>query len=76
MADIFISMFLPYKLWRMNICAAEYAKLPLIPPLLQPSAKEYVHGVNFASGGAGILPETNQGLVRIWLIPSHTHKYL
>ncbi|XP_052180960.1 GDSL esterase/lipase 5-like [Diospyros lotus] len=41
---------------------AEYAKLPLIPPFLEPSA-EYVAGVNFASGGAGILPETNQGLV-------------
>ncbi|KAM7513096.1 hypothetical protein LguiB_011971 [Lonicera macranthoides] len=41
---------------------ADYAKLPLIPPFLQPSAKEYAHGVNFASGGAGILPETNQGL--------------
>ncbi|KAL1823899.1 hypothetical protein ACET3Z_010677 [Daucus carota] len=41
---------------------AEYAQLPLIPPFLQPSA-EYVNGVNFASAGAGILPETNQGLV-------------
>ncbi|PSR97855.1 GDSL esterase/lipase [Actinidia chinensis var. chinensis] len=41
---------------------AEYANLPLIPPFLQPSA-EYVYGVNFASGGAGVLSETNQGLV-------------
>ncbi|XP_028051800.1 GDSL esterase/lipase 2-like isoform X3 [Camellia sinensis] len=41
---------------------AEYAKLPLIPPFLEPSA-EYVNGVNFGSGGAGILSETNQGLV-------------
>ncbi|KAB1220263.1 GDSL esterase/lipase 5 [Morella rubra] len=41
---------------------AEYAGLPLIPPFLQPSA-EFIHGVNFASGGAGVLPETNQGLV-------------
>ncbi|CAL5423864.1 unnamed protein product [Camellia sinensis] len=40
---------------------AEYAKLPLIPPFLEPSA-EYVNGVNFGSGGAGILSETNQGL--------------
>lgn len=41
---------------------SEYANLPLIPPFLQPSA-DFVHGVNFASGGAGVLPETNQGLV-------------
>ncbi|KAK4266049.1 hypothetical protein QN277_027023 [Acacia crassicarpa] len=41
---------------------AEYANLPLIPPFLQPSA-DHTKGVNFASGGAGVLPETNQGLV-------------
>ncbi|KAJ8648296.1 hypothetical protein MRB53_001319 [Persea americana] len=40
---------------------AEYAKLPLIPPFLQTSA-EFLYGANFASGGAGVLPETNQGL--------------
>ncbi|XWS72326.1 hypothetical protein CRYUN_Cryun02cG0030300 [Craigia yunnanensis] len=41
---------------------AEYAKLPLIPPFLQPSA-DYTSGANFASGGGGVLPETNQGFV-------------
>ncbi|KAK2645108.1 hypothetical protein Ddye_020303 [Dipteronia dyeriana] len=41
---------------------AEYAKLPLIPPFLEPSA-DYTNGANFASGGAGVLPETNQGVV-------------
>ncbi|XP_059634671.1 GDSL esterase/lipase 5-like [Cornus florida] len=41
---------------------AEYAKLSMIPPFLQPSV-DYVNGVNFASGGAGILSETNHGLV-------------
>ncbi|XP_027338728.1 GDSL esterase/lipase 5-like [Abrus precatorius] len=41
---------------------AEYAKLPLIPPFLQPLA-DFSSGVNFASGGAGVLSETNQGLV-------------
>ncbi|KAL4180842.1 hypothetical protein AMTRI_Chr12g268110 [Amborella trichopoda] len=40
---------------------AQYAKLPNIPAFLEPSA-EFVHGVNFASGGAGILPETHQNL--------------
>ncbi|KAJ0987471.1 hypothetical protein J5N97_005827 [Dioscorea zingiberensis] len=41
---------------------AEFANLPAIPPFLQPSAK-FINGANFASGGAGILSETNQGLV-------------
>ncbi|KAG6661790.1 hypothetical protein CIPAW_03G200200 [Carya illinoinensis] len=41
---------------------AEYATLPSIPPFLQPSA-EFFNGVNFASGGAGVLPKTNQGLI-------------
>ncbi|KAJ7955378.1 GDSL esterase/lipase 1-like [Quillaja saponaria] len=41
---------------------AEYAKLPLVPPFLQQSA-DFTKGVNFASGGAGVLSETNQGLV-------------
>ncbi|XP_075512416.1 GDSL esterase/lipase 1-like [Primulina tabacum] len=39
---------------------AEYANLPIIPPFLDPSA-DYSHGVNFASGGAGILSSTNSG---------------
>jgi hypothetical protein len=42
--------------------AAEYAKLPLLLPFLEPSI-DYSNGVNFASGGAGVHPETNQGLV-------------
>ncbi|XP_044463173.1 GDSL esterase/lipase 5-like [Mangifera indica] len=41
---------------------ASYANLPLIPPFLEPSA-DYINGVNFAAGGAGVLPETHQGLV-------------
>ncbi|KAK6941236.1 hypothetical protein RJ641_026613 [Dillenia turbinata] len=44
-------------------CSAEYAGLlPLILPFLQPYPK-FIHGANFASGGAGVLTETNQGLV-------------
>ncbi|KAH1196242.1 GDSL esterase/lipase 5 [Glycine max] len=42
---------------------AEYAKLPLIQPYLFPGNQQYVDGVNFASGGAGALVETHQGLV-------------
>lgn len=39
---------------------AEYANLPVVPPFMQPAA-DYSRGVNFASGGGGVLPETNQG---------------
>ncbi|KAK6282283.1 PREDICTED: GDSL esterase/lipase 5 [Theobroma cacao] len=42
---------------------AEYAGLPLIPAYLQPGDRKFIHGVNFASGGAGALVETNQGFV-------------
>ncbi|XP_047164887.1 GDSL lipase-like [Vigna umbellata] len=41
---------------------AEYAELSLIPPFLQPNA-DFSNGVNFASGGAGVLSETNNKLV-------------
>ncbi|XP_060669777.1 GDSL esterase/lipase 3-like, partial [Ziziphus jujuba] len=43
---------------------AERAKLPLIPPYLQPGIDhQLTYGVNFASAGAGALLETRQGLV-------------
>ncbi|KAJ0528309.1 putative GDSL lipase/esterase, SGNH hydrolase superfamily, GDSL esterase/lipase GLIP1-5/GLL25 [Helianthus annuus] len=42
---------------------AEYAKLPPIPAYLEPSNKEYTHGANFASGGAGTLIDTYAGFV-------------
>ncbi|XP_076915306.1 GDSL esterase/lipase 5-like [Bidens hawaiensis] len=42
----------------------EYAKLPLIPPYLDPrSYRYYKIGANFASAGAGALVETFQGSV-------------
>ncbi|KAK4267144.1 hypothetical protein QN277_023967 [Acacia crassicarpa] len=42
---------------------AQYADLPLLPPYLQASSnvEDYIHGVNFASAGAGALVETRQG---------------
>ncbi|XP_037492979.1 GDSL esterase/lipase 1 [Jatropha curcas] len=40
---------------------AEYLKLPLIPPYLQPGNHQFTDGTNFASGGAGALVETHQG---------------
>ncbi|KAL4191909.1 hypothetical protein AMTRI_Chr06g169620 [Amborella trichopoda] len=41
---------------------AEFANLPMIPPYLQPDA-DLSYGANFASGGAGVLSETNRGEV-------------
>ncbi|KAI9119845.1 hypothetical protein K1719_009234 [Acacia pycnantha] len=42
---------------------AEYAEIPLIPPYLQPGCHRFTDGANFASGGAGVLDETDQGMV-------------
>ncbi|XP_023548220.1 GDSL esterase/lipase 5-like isoform X2 [Cucurbita pepo subsp. pepo] len=42
---------------------AEYANLPLIPSYLDPRTKRYNYGVNFASGGGGVLVETHRGFV-------------
>ncbi|KAI3455666.1 hypothetical protein Pfo_012329 [Paulownia fortunei] len=43
---------------------AEHAKLPLIPPYLQPRRNQQIyHGVNFASAGAGALSQTFKGMV-------------
>lgn len=44
--------------------AAQYAKLPMIPPFLRPGAHQFYDGVNFASAGAGALVETFRGAVR------------
>ncbi|GKC47743.1 SGNH hydrolase-type esterase domain-containing protein [Tanacetum coccineum] len=41
---------------------AEYARLPLIPPYLEPGNNEFTYGANFASAGAGALIETLPGL--------------
>jgi len=45
----------------MDACyclTAEYAKLPFIPPYLQPGNHQITDGVNFASGAAGALAQT------------------
>ncbi|XP_057504786.1 GDSL esterase/lipase 5-like [Actinidia eriantha] len=48
----------------MSDFIAEYAKLPLIRPYLEPGMEQYdENGVNFASAGAGALVETFQGAV-------------
>lgn len=45
------------------VFAAEYANLPLIPSYFEIGKQHFVHGVNFASGGAGCLVETHRGFV-------------
>ena len=53
-----------YKLIvKIFLYAAEYAKLPLIPPYLFPGYVDLTYGVNFASAGAGALSQTRQGFV-------------
>ncbi|KAK2970018.1 hypothetical protein RJ640_008358, partial [Escallonia rubra] len=47
---------------------AEYAKLPSIPPYLQPGNRRFSDGTNFASGGAGALVDTFLG----WVISLET----
>ncbi|XP_075108656.1 GDSL lipase [Nicotiana tabacum] len=42
---------------------AEYAELPLIPSYFEIGKDGSIHGVNFASGGAGCLKETFRGFV-------------
>ncbi|PQM39792.1 GDSL esterase/lipase 2 [Prunus yedoensis var. nudiflora] len=44
---------------------AQYAKLPLIPPYLQPDLHDFSYGVNFASAGSGALDGTRQGSMEI-----------
>ena len=53
--------------------AAEYAGKPLIPPYFEPNA-DHSNGVNFGSGGAGVLVETHQGLVTHTPNPHHVNK--
>jgi len=50
----------------MGCCAGEYLGTPYPPPVLSPDAKgtNLLHGVNYASAGAGILEETGSIFVR------------
>lgn len=44
---------------------AEFAKLPLLPPYLQPGTHKWANGVNFASAGAGVLDQTHPGTISL-----------
>lgn len=60
----FLSLPLTLPFLSVTFVVAQYAKLPMIPPFLQPGVHQFYYGVNFASAGAGALVETFQGAVR------------
>lgn len=43
--------------------AAVFAKLPFLPPSLQPGTHKCIYGVNLASGGAAVRDQNNTGTV-------------
>ena len=45
------------------MAAAQFAKLPILPPYLQPIAHRFTNGANFASAGVGVLVQTHPGTV-------------
>ncbi|TXG68204.1 hypothetical protein EZV62_003139 [Acer yangbiense] len=46
---------------------AQFAKLPILPPYLQPGTHRFTDGANFASAGAGVLSETHPGTIQLRL---------
>lgn len=63
-SNLFFFFFLTYCLFITSLLlTAEFASLPLIPAYLDPHDNEFLYGANFASGGSGVLVETNAGLV-------------
>ncbi|TXG60339.1 hypothetical protein EZV62_014912 [Acer yangbiense] len=46
---------------------AQFAKLPILPPYLQPGTHRFTDGANFASGRAGVLSETHPGTIQLRL---------
>ncbi|GAB4841937.1 hypothetical protein Ancab_011894 [Ancistrocladus abbreviatus] len=46
-------------------CAAEFFRLPLWKPYLEPGQHRFGGGANFASGGAGVLTETHRGTISL-----------
>ncbi|XP_050383854.1 GDSL esterase/lipase 1-like isoform X3 [Argentina anserina] len=44
---------------------AQFANLPLPPPYLEPGSHQFSDGTNFASAGAGVLPETQPGTISL-----------
>ncbi|KAK4591482.1 hypothetical protein RGQ29_021615 [Quercus rubra] len=44
---------------------AQFAKLPILPPYLQPIAHHFTDGANFASAGGGVLVQTHPGTINL-----------
>ncbi|KAE7998999.1 hypothetical protein FH972_003487 [Carpinus fangiana] len=44
---------------------AQFAKLPLLPPYLQPIEHRFTDGANFASAGGGVLVQTHPGTINL-----------
>ncbi|XP_059639373.1 GDSL esterase/lipase 1-like [Cornus florida] len=44
---------------------ALFAKLPILPPYLQPGEHNFTDGTNFASAGAGVLDSTHSGTINL-----------
>uniref|UniRef100_A0A5B6Z2C5 Putative GDSL esterase/lipase 1-like n=1 Tax=Davidia involucrata TaxID=16924 RepID=A0A5B6Z2C5_DAVIN len=44
---------------------ALFAKLPILPPYLQPGEHNFTDGTNFASAGAGVLDATHPGTINL-----------
>ncbi|KAA8541592.1 hypothetical protein F0562_022744 [Nyssa sinensis] len=44
---------------------ALFAKLPILPPYLQPGEHNFTDGTNFASAGAGVLDGTHPGTINL-----------
>ncbi|CAM8993781.1 unnamed protein product [Rhodiola kirilowii] len=44
---------------------AQFARLPILAPYLQPGTKNLTLGTNFASAGAGVLSETHPGTISL-----------
>lgn len=42
---------------------AKFAKLPFLPPYLQPGTRKWINGVNFASAGAAVLDQNYTGTI-------------
>lgn len=62
--------------WFYCFQIAEYAELALVPSYFEIGKDNFVHGVNFASGGAGCLDETFRGFVShifILILPCNTN---
>ncbi|KAK6911808.1 GDSL lipase/esterase [Dillenia turbinata] len=53
---------------------AEFMNLPIWTPYLKPVEHQFTYGANFASAGAGVLPQTRPGTIDLWTQLSYFKK--